>query len=352
MMHWLDDIERFIRASYLGHTWMLVLLGAASFNPNLPIAEAFGLLVIALNFHCFGYVHNDLIDLHIDRTQALRASDPLVRGSVRPTTAWLFALAQIVVSAGLAIAMSASPTALTVLAIGYGATVLYNLYGKKCPIPPLTDGVQGIAWGSLAAFGALMAGGMTWMALLPVGFGFSYIFLINGVHGGLRDLRNDLQHERHTTAIFFGARPGSAATSVIPTTALRVFAGCAFALLLLPGIALASIGQLPYSGTTAVLTLTLWAMTQMVAGWLLFKALRPVHPQRNRVISQNQLPLLLPPLILMLPMLAGPLQLLLLACFFGPLLLFIPDLRHYLLPQSPVFASESSPNPSPTEKTQ
>jgi hypothetical protein len=43
--------------------------------------------------------------------------------------------------------------------------------------------------------------------------------LVNGVHGGLRDLPNDLAHGSHTTAIQFGARP--AGSGVLVPASLR-----------------------------------------------------------------------------------------------------------------------------------
>src|SRR4029077_14145933 len=71
-------------------------------------------------------------------------------------------------------------------------------------------------------------------ATLPaVAYGATFIFLINGVHGGLRDLVNDLRCGMATTASFLGARPRPDG-QVESSPALQVFAWLAFAGIVLP----------------------------------------------------------------------------------------------------------------------
>ncbi len=323
----LDEAERFFRGSFFGHTWLLVLLGAGSANPDPTGIEIAALVLIGLNYHFFGYVHNDLIDLPVDRTQPLRANDPLVAGRISERQAWIFALIQIPISYATAYAAGAGVGALLVLSVGYAATVAYNVYGKRCPVPMVTDGVQGVAWGSLALFGVLLVGQPTTLSWIPVAFGFAYIFLINGVHGGLRDLGNDLARGRLTTSIYLGARPLDDG-AVHVTTRLRTFAVFAFALLLAPTLVLWYVNALPYEGAVLILTMSSWLLVNVCGAWLLYQVLKTNQPNRLRAIYQHQLPLLAPPILIMLPALGWPLQITLLCCFFLPMFLFVPRVRN------------------------
>lgn len=322
----LDDAERFFRGSFFGYTWMLVLLGAGSANADPSGAQIVVLVLVGLNYHFFGYVHNDLIDLPVDRTQPLRSRDPLVTGRIGERQAWVFALVQIPISCLLALSAGAGADALAVLAVGYTATVVYNVYGKRCPVPMITDAVQGIAWGSLALFGALLVGKPTLLTLIPVGFGFGFIFLINGVHGGLRDLENDFKRGRVTTSIYLGARPTDSGL-VRSTRTLQSFAVFAFVIVLAPAFWVVVSGALPYGGAAYWIAIGSWLMVNSCSAYLLWQVVKSEQPDRLKYVYQHQLPLLVPPLLVMLPGLGWRLQMAVLVCFFVPFFLFIPRVR-------------------------
>jgi len=82
--------------------------------------------------------------------------------------------------------------------------------------------VQGAGWACLVWYGAVRGGGATiatWLAgLFVVGF----VVIVNSVHGGLRDLRNDSARGMRTTAIAFGATVSGDSVTVPP--ALRALA--------------------------------------------------------------------------------------------------------------------------------
>ena len=204
----LGAVDRFVRLHFFGFTALLLLLGAASVTPDPPLGRLILLLGVGLCFHDFAYVFNDVIDLPVDRTHPDRQLDYLVRGVITPRQALVFCFLHIPLGMGLALWAGAGADALICLALGFVLMTVYDLWGKKCPIPPLTDLAQGIAWGSLAVFAALTlaahVNALTWVAALH---GAMFIFLINGVHGGLRDLDNDLARGRSTTASYLGARP-------------------------------------------------------------------------------------------------------------------------------------------------
>jgi hypothetical protein len=108
----------------------------------------------------------------------------------------------------LTLSLGGTVTAYVALFAAFAFMGIYNAIGKQFALPPVTDLVQGLAWGSLAIYAAELAGGhttpMTW---LVGAYGAGFMFLINGAHGGLRDLTNDLRHRQMTTAIYFEAQP-------------------------------------------------------------------------------------------------------------------------------------------------
>jgi 4-hydroxybenzoate polyprenyltransferase len=277
-------------------------------------------------FHVFAYLQNDVIDLAIDRTQPLRQDDLLVTGRIRPGTAMAIALAQLPISLALVWWAGAPPLAFSVVVVGFALMTIYNLYGKRCPVPPVTDFVQGLAWGSLAILGALVAGGrVTMITLVPAAFGTGFLFLINGVHGGLRDLANDLRCGMKTTAIFFGATPvGDGARS---TVALRIFAFSAFATLIVPGALLLASNATGYVAQTWWLVTVSWLVVEAISTYAMWLVVKPIRSGRGRIISAHGLPLLAPPILLFLPAMSGPLRMTCLACFVGPFLVTDPSLE-------------------------
>ncbi|HME69055.1 MAG TPA: UbiA family prenyltransferase, partial [Myxococcota bacterium] len=242
-------LDRFVRLHYFGFTSMLILLGAAAVSPVTDPAAAStnsgpdkflvgGLLLVGLCFHIYSYVLNDVIDLDLDRTQRRRRLDPLVRGFVSREVALAFALLQFPLAFLLTLhlvhfQLIANTPAFTALGVGFLLILVYNLWGKVCPFPPFTDLIQGLGWGSLVLVGALVADKHTDLNQLLdrtgplLAYATGFILLINGVHGGLRDLWTDKEQKKITTALFFGADRscGEARDQPVRTTVkLRVFA--------------------------------------------------------------------------------------------------------------------------------
>jgi 4-hydroxybenzoate polyprenyltransferase len=234
----LQETDRLVRIHFIFFSTLLPLLGAATVRRDLDAGQIAVLLGVGLCFHIYSYVLNDVLDLPVDRTQPSRQRDPLVRGSIRPWQALLVALVPVPLTVPLTIWLGGSGGAYATLAAGFALMAVYNLWGKRCPIPPLTDAAQGLAWGSLALYAALALGAepnvLTWVV---AAYGAGFILHINGIHGGLRDLDNDLASGARTTAIFLGARPEPDGTTRvplgIPVFAYSVFAGLV-ALVLVP----------------------------------------------------------------------------------------------------------------------
>jgi 4-hydroxybenzoate polyprenyltransferase len=223
----LSDAYHTLRLSAFGATAALPLLGAAVADRTLDGRRAAGLLGVAAAFHTFAYVHNDLCDLELDRTQPLRAAYPLVRGALAPRAALALALASLPAAFALdALASAPGRTGArrARLATALALLAAYNHWGKRCSLPPLTDLIQALGWAALLAYGAAASGQADPPLLrLLVVYELALIMQVNGIHGALRDLANDHARGARTTAIWLGARPGPTGDLQI-TRALAAYA--------------------------------------------------------------------------------------------------------------------------------
>jgi 4-hydroxybenzoate polyprenyltransferase len=206
----------FIRIPALSFTAVLPLLGAGSVSAHLGAAHVLALVAVAVMFHVFAYVLNDVVDLPLDRIDVWRTDYPLVRQSVQPERALLVALVQVPLAFVATAAMGASLAAYAALAAAVALMTVYDLWGKRCAVPLLTDAVQATAWCALMLYGALVAGTPGPVTALLAAHLFIYVMMINGVHGGVRDLAGDWRGGARTTAIFFGARPHEQVGVVLP----------------------------------------------------------------------------------------------------------------------------------------
>jgi len=197
----------FTRLSALSLTATLPLLGAATVARRVPAPLIAGLIGVAVAFHIFAYVLNDIVDLPIDRSEPRRVDFPLVRGSIQPWQAWLVVLTQVPLALALTAGLGGRPAAAGILLVGFVLMAVYNLCGKRAFFPPLTDAGQGLAWATLVLYGALIVDGHVLALTTIVALFVSvFIMLVNGVHGSLRDLTNDLRCGVRSTAILLGAR--------------------------------------------------------------------------------------------------------------------------------------------------
>jgi 4-hydroxybenzoate polyprenyltransferase len=310
--------DRLVRLHFMVFTAQLVTFGIAAATvhgrPTPAWPALLGIFTVGLAFHVFAYVFNDVIDLPVDRTQPLRAGDPLVRGDISVNQALILALMMIPLAALLSAVLGAGWKAQLVLLASFASMAVYDLWGKRCFCPLLTDLAQGIGWGGLSLWAALLVGGeLQATAWLAFGFGAGYIFLINGVHGGLRDLQNDLSTGSRTTAIFLGARPTLKGARM--TAELRAFA--VFAQLLLVGLGLAALSLLPMPAWVAVLVV----LAEAACFYYLLRVLESEKKTWQEDFRIHLILVLMPPLLVFLPQLDPPLGLALLLACFPPLFL-------------------------------
>jgi 4-hydroxybenzoate polyprenyltransferase len=228
-------VDRFVRLHQLFFTALWSCLGAATLGRDLSAGELGGLLAVTFCFHVYTYVLNDVIDLPIDRTQASRQNDALVRGVVRPSHALAIALLQPVLTIPLTVWLGGSLQAHLALAAGFVCMGAYDIWGKRCAFPPLTDAIQGLAWGLLAVYAPLALGGEAGtLAWLVLAYAVVLTLFFNGIHGSLRDLDSDLASGARTTAIVMGARPAPALGA--PRVPASIAAYASVLLILLAGI--------------------------------------------------------------------------------------------------------------------
>jgi 4-hydroxybenzoate polyprenyltransferase len=212
----LADLYLFARVSVLGFTAMLPLAGALAAAPRIAPATLAGLVAIAVAFHLFAYGLNDVVDLELDRREPQRRRDPLVRGKVGVRVALALALAQLPLALLVAWALDARAAALAALCAAFALLAAYDVWGKRCALPPALDLVQGLGWAALLLFGALCVGAPGSRVAWLCGGVVAYVMLVNAVHGGLRDLANDAVCKARTTAIQLGAHVTRDGTVVVP----------------------------------------------------------------------------------------------------------------------------------------
>lgn len=289
-------LYRFIRFAALSFTLPLAPLGALTATPALGVREWLGLLAIGLAFHVFAYVSNDLVDLPLDRSEPLRRHYPLVTGAISPRLALVVAVIQVPLAFLVAGTFFDQPGGTVWLVLAFVAMTGYNLYGKRLALPILGDGVQAFAWASLFLFGRTIVSHQSDpMTNLLAAYFFVYVLLINGIHGGLRDLENDRRSGAQTTAVWMGAKVERDGGLVLPiqlTSYALVLQILLIAIAVTPVVA----GLLPVpAGTGAALLVCL------IGNVLILSATLAARGSRSRFLLLGGIHLvisLLPPFLL------------------------------------------------------
>lgn len=343
--NYLIDLDRFVRLRYYGYSSTITLLGAFAValqrDPPFIVLprESFGplaiamVLVVAAAFHVFAYVTNDLLDLGIDETAPSRRQDPLVRRAIAPEIACSIAFFQLPLAALFMVLGASGWEAGAVIVVGGVLMSIYNYFGKRCPVPPLTDAIQALAWGSLVLFGALAARHLLlgnsqalqiekWYLVGTVFvFASGFILLINGIHGGFRDLENDTRHSCRTTASWLGAR--LVGNEVISTRSILVYAFFVQTLMFAPALWFVFDDPLKLSLVSGVALRTAQAFLLVLFSLnsiMLFFVVRERQPRRAELLEAHMLLLLLPLPFTFAPFLEWSTAFLVILCFFGPFL--------------------------------
>ena len=305
-MFGLGAIARFGRLTAAGLGLSSVVIGHATAGGSLGLSVLIGLLLVGLAFHIVAFALNDLFDLDLDRTDPTRAASPLVAGQITPRTAGIVIAAVAVDSFVLEwIWFGVSPIAASALSLGYVGLVFYDAFSKTLPVPLVADAVQGAGWACLVWYGAIRGGGSSRATLLCALFVVGFVVIVNAVHGGLRDLRNDSRRGARTAAIVFGARlDGDNVT--VP----RMLLGLAW-LLQAALVGLAVVAPFGIRGGFGwwVLWYAVVLVTTAFAVWLLWRAVHATaDPVRFKNLGAAHILALWLPLTAMTAMYGGALQ--------------------------------------------
>jgi 4-hydroxybenzoate polyprenyltransferase len=202
------------RLSESGLALTCVIIGASSGAESMD-ARGLGvsagtlsvLLAVGLAYHGVAFGLNEIIDLPIDRTNPGRAHAALVSGRASVPAAWIIVCVLAATSFSLdALRFPHGHTPLAYLGGGYLCLIGYDMLTKRSRWPGLHDMLLALGCAALLCYAAARTGGITGPTLLAALAVALFVLLINGVHGGLRDLDNDTRHAGLTTAAALGAQ--------------------------------------------------------------------------------------------------------------------------------------------------
>ena len=202
----LHELDEFVRLHQLGFVGIWPLLGLASVA-DFSLGHVAGVLVVALFFNTYGVVLDDAVHLDVDRHDPLRANQWLVRGVLTKrqalVVAWLELPLMLLAHIGFGFSSDALPYLLGAI-VGQG---VYDLYGKRCPVPPLMEVAEAAAAFCLVGYGGAVTGvAQTPLVWVTAGAGAAFILFVNAFHGSLRDIEVEIGSRQRTTPIWLGCR--------------------------------------------------------------------------------------------------------------------------------------------------
>ena len=201
------DLDQLVRLHQLGFVavWPLLGLAAVSHWSALTVA---GLTAVTLFFNTYGVLLDDAVHVDVDRRDPLRTRRWVVRGIVTQRQALVVALIQLPLMVGSHFAAGFTIESLPYLLGAVAGQGVYDIYGKKCRVPPLMETAEAAAALLLVIYGATVTGHAATNALvwLTAGAGAAFILLVNAFHGSLRDIEVELGCNQRTTPIWLGCR--------------------------------------------------------------------------------------------------------------------------------------------------
>jgi 4-hydroxybenzoate polyprenyltransferase len=313
----LYDLDHLVRFHQLGFVAVWPLLGLACVGEWSPVRVG-ALVIISLFFNTYGVVLDDAVHVEVDRRDPLRAVNWLVRGVITPRAAHAVAIAQLPLMIAVHLAAGFPAYALGWLAGAVLGQGIYDIYGKRFPVPPLMEAAEAAAAFQLVLYGAAVTGvpfpSLVWPTALA---GAWFILLVNGFHGSLRDIDVEIHCNQRTTPIWLGCR-GTIGKVVDISRSMSAYAAvCQFALLA-TSLFLATRLSSPEDGRAALTMVGAAAAVNLG----LFVALHLVKKPAWDVVMRIHVTVLMVPVMLAFtaPLTAGE-TLLLFGLYFGPTLL-------------------------------
>lgn len=312
------DLDQLVRLHQLGFVAVWPLLGHATVS-NWSALTVAGLIAVSLFFNTYGVLLDDAIHLDVDRRDPLRTKRWVVRGIVTQRQALVVAVVQLPLMVGSHFAAGFTSDSLPYLLGAVTGQGIYDVYGKKCRVPPLMEAAEAAAALLLVIYGATATGNADMSALvwLTAGTGAAFILLVNAFHGSLRDIEIELACNQRTTPIWLGCR-GVKDGRVHISTAMSAYAGTwQFALVTL---SLAAVTQSASSSRNlfAVIGAGAAAFANIVLFFLLHRVRKPAWDVLMRL---HVTILILPLMFAVIPTLGPRRTIVLFLVYFTPTLL-------------------------------
>jgi 4-hydroxybenzoate polyprenyltransferase len=195
--------------SRFAFTLFIPLVSAAVVtHATLPeLSTILTIIAVAWCFHMTYYGFNDFADYELDKLLGRKDDHPLVRGDISRRAALVITVLHTIAIFVIEIISGTTTQLLLLLAIACGGVIIYDLFGKKNPFPPLTDAIESIGFVALSLYGATKAGVPSVLSyILAINIGI-FLNFVTGCFLGIVDLIGDLKGGARTTAIWLGVRP-------------------------------------------------------------------------------------------------------------------------------------------------
>jgi 4-hydroxybenzoate polyprenyltransferase len=179
----------------------LIVLYCALCNGQFDFFPLFGLFIIGIFFHIFGFVQNDYFDIEIDKKSKYVSERPLVKGIVSRKGALFIVLFSFFASLIIAYLFFFTPLSFLTLLLSFFLATLYNKYSKRMPGMEYVLGVVHLFLGLFAA--------LTVSDVLSPLVIFVVLFVLiqhAGVSANFKDVKYDSEQGIKTTPILLGVR--------------------------------------------------------------------------------------------------------------------------------------------------
>ncbi|MCK5312988.1 MAG: UbiA family prenyltransferase [Desulfobacteraceae bacterium] len=204
------------RLEFAGFLFITILTGALCIKGySLRIIETLPIFILAVSTNLWGFAHNDYTDIENDKSSVDLNERPLVKGSVSKSGTLIMIIVCVVINI-ITIFYSSTYYAVIIAVISTFFAFAYNLNSKKIPGSDLL----------FASSTALLVflGGM----IVSAHTNFTFLFytviviiflenLIFNAGASLKDVKNDLENNSVTAAIFFKVRIEKGNRLIIPS---------------------------------------------------------------------------------------------------------------------------------------
>lgn len=196
------------RPEFAGFLFGVAVSGGLARQETIPNSyHLIVLLTIALLTNLWGFIHNDICDIEIDRTSKALSNRPLVCGSVSIRAAWGIVVICILSTFACVVLTTRAPWATAILFFSVVLGFQYNVWSKRLPG---SDILFAASTALIALLGAsLVAGGSveinrSWAMVWTVMSIQFFDYLIFNAGATLKDVKNDRAQSAITMATFFG----------------------------------------------------------------------------------------------------------------------------------------------------